>query len=63
MIPNNNPVRLLNACLEGMNLSELYRTYTRVTKNPATLKRLFKIVVCVAINGFFSNRKIEAACR
>ena len=45
MIPNNDPVRLLNACVEGMDLSELYQTYTRVPKNPATPKQLFKIVI------------------
>ena len=27
MIPDNDPVRLLNACVEGMDLSELYKTY------------------------------------
>ena len=44
MIPDNDPVRLLNACVEGMDLSELYKTYTRVPKNLATPKQLFKIV-------------------
>ena len=63
MIPNNDPVRLLNACVEGMDLSELYQTYTRVPKNPATPKQLFKIVVYAAMNGIFSSRKIETACR
>ena len=43
MIPDNDPVRLLNACVEGMELSELYKTYTRVPKNLATPKQLFKI--------------------
>ena len=63
MIPNNDPVRLLNACVEGMDLSELYQTYTRVPKNLATPKQLFKIVAYAAMNGTFSSRKIEAACR
>lgn len=63
MIPNNDPVRLLNACVEGMDLSELYKTYTRVPKNLATPKQLFKIVVYAAMNGIYSSRKIEAACR
>ena len=62
-ITNNDPVRLLNACVEGMDLSELYQTYTRVPKNPATPKQLFKIVVYAAMNGIFSSRKIETACR
>ena len=63
MIPDNDPVRLLNACVEGMDLSELYKTYTRVPKNLATPKQLFKIVVYAAMNGIYSSRKIEAACR
>ena len=63
MIPNNDPVRLLNACVEGMDLSELYQTYTRVPKNLATPKQLFKIVAYAAMNGIYSSRKIEAACR
>ena len=63
MIPNNDPVRLLNACVEGMDLSELYKTYTRVPKNLATPKQLFKIVAYAAMNGTYSSRKIEAACR
>ena len=59
MIPDNDPVRLLNACVEGMDLSELYKTYTRVPKNLATPKQLFKIVVYAAMNGIYSSRKID----
>ena len=60
MIPDNDPVRLLNACVEGMDLSELYKTYTRVPKNLATPKQLFKIVAYAAMSGTYSSRKIEA---
>ena len=60
MNAENDPVRLLNACVEGMDLSELYQTYTRVPKNLATPKQLFKIVVYAAMNGIYSSRKIEA---
>ena len=63
MIPDNDPVRLLNACVEGMDLSELYKTYTRVPKNLATPKQLFKIMAYAAMNGIYSSRKIETACR
>ena len=63
MIPDNDPVRLLNACVEGMDLSELYQTYTRVPKNLATPKQLFKIMAYAAMNGIYSSRKIETACR
>ena len=32
MIPADDPVRLLNAFVEGMDLSELYHTYDRIRK-------------------------------
>ena len=36
MIPADDPVRLLNAFVEGMDLSELYATYDRIRKNQAS---------------------------
>ena len=63
MIPNNDPVRLLNACVEGMDLSELYQPYTRVPNTLAPPQQLFKIVAYAAMNGTSSSRKIEAAGR
>jgi len=33
MIPANDSVRLLSAFVEGMDLSELYSTYSRFRKN------------------------------
>lgn len=33
MIPADDPVRLLSAFVEGMDLSELYKTYDRIRKN------------------------------
>ena len=32
MIPSDDPVRLLSAFVEGMDLSELYHTYDRIRK-------------------------------
>jgi transposase len=32
MIPADDPVRLLSAFVEGMDLSELYHTYDRIRK-------------------------------
>ena len=43
MIPADDPVRLLSAFLEGMDLSELYATYDRVRKNQATPRQMLKI--------------------
>ena len=63
MIPADDPVRLLSAFVEGMDLSELYATYSRVRKNQATPRQMLKIMVYAAMNGIFSSRDIETACR
>ena len=63
MIPADDPVRLLSACVEGMDLSELNATYDRIRKNQATPKQLFKIIVYANMNRIFSSRDIEKACR
>ena len=42
MIPDNDPVRLLNACVEGMDLSELYKTYTLINQQDATPSFYFR---------------------
>ena len=63
MIPSDDPVRLLSAFVEGMDLSELYRTYDRIRKNQASPRQMLKIMVYAAMNGIFSSRDIETACR
>ena len=63
MIPADDPVRLLSACVEGMDLSELNETYDRIRKNQATPKQLFKIIVYANMNRLYSSRDIEKACR
>ena len=63
MIPSDDPVRLLSAFVEGMDLSELYRTYDRIRKNQAGPRQMLKIMVYAAMNGIFSSRDIETACR
>ena len=63
MIPSDDPVRLASAFVEGMDLSELYSTYDRIRKNQASPRQIFKIMVYAAMNGIFSSRDIETACR
>lgn len=62
-IPADDPVRLLSAFVEEMDLSELYRTYARIRKNQATPRQLLKIVLYAAMNRLYSSRDIESACR
>ena len=63
MIPADDPVRLLSAFVEGMDLSELYATYDRVRKNQATPRQMLKIMIYAFMNRLFSSRDIETACK
>ena len=63
MIPTNDPVRLLSAFVEGMDLSELYATYDRIRKKQATPRQMLKIMIYASMNRLYSSRDIETACR
>ena len=63
MIPVDDPVRLLSAFVEGMDLSELYATYDRIRKNQATPSQMLKIMIYASMNRLFSSRDIETACK
>ena len=62
-IPSDDPVRLLNAFVEGMNLSDLYSTYDRIRKNQASPRQMLKIVIYASMNRIYSSRDIETSCR
>ena len=62
-VPASDPVRLLSAFVEGMDLSDLYKTYDRIRKNQATPRQMLKIVLYAAMNRLYSSRDIESACR
>ena len=63
MIPADDPVRLLSAFVEGMDLSELYKTYDRVRKNQASPRQMLKIMIYASMNRLYSSREIETACK
>ena len=63
MISADDPVRLLSAFVEGMELSDLYQTYGKIKKNQVTPRQLFKIIVYASMNRIYSSRDIETACR
>lgn len=63
LIPNDDPVRLLSTFVEGMDLSALYDTYARIRKNQATPRQMLKILIYANMNGLYSSRAIETACR
>ncbi len=63
IIPSNDSVRLVRSFIERMDLSALYRTYSRRENNQASPRQMLAIVVYAAMNSIFSSRKIENACR
>ena len=63
LIPADDPVRLLSAFVERIELSDLYQTYGKIKKNQATPRQLFKIMVYASMNRIYSSRDIETACR
>ena len=63
LIPADDPVRLLSAFVEGMELRFLYKIYGEIKKNQTTLRQLFKIIVYASMNRIYSSRDIETACR
>ena len=62
-IPADDPVRLVSAFVEEMDLTELYATYDRIRKNQASPRQMLKIVIYAAMNRIYSSRDIEKSCR
>lgn len=62
LIPADDPVRLQSAFVEGMELSDLYKTYGKIKKNQASPRQLFKIIIYASMNRIYSSRDIETAC-
>lgn len=62
-IPKDDPVRLLRYIVEGMDLSELYRSYSHHEKNQASPRQLLEILIYANMNCIRSSRKIEQACK
>lgn len=63
MIPADDSVRLLNAILERMDYKRLQAAYSRLGRIEKSPISLFKVVVYGYMNGIYSSRKLEQACR
>jgi len=63
LIPKDDSVRILSQIIEEMNLEKLYQTYSRIRENTITSRQMLKIVVYGYMNGLYSSRKIENACK
>lgn len=62
-IPKDDPVRLLRHFVDEMDLSALYQTFSQVNKNRVQPRQMFAILIYAYLNGIYSSRRIESACR
>lgn len=62
-IPSDDPIRLVSAFVEEMDLSELYKTYGRIRKNQVTPRQMLKLVIYAVMNRIYSSRDIQKACK
>lgn len=63
LIPADDSVRLLSAVLERMDYRKLHAAYSRMGRIERSPKSLFKVMVYGYMNGIYSSRKLEQACR
>ena len=64
MIPENAPVRQLNAQLEELEYGKLYKAYSaKGRKSAADPRVLFKVLVHGYLCGIYSSRKLEDVCQ
>lgn len=63
LIPADDSVRLLNAVLERMDYRKLRMAYSRLGRIERSPEILFKVLVYGYMNGIYSSRKLEQACR
>ena len=63
LIPQDEPVLLLNAIIEGMDLSKLNQAYSRRGRIEYSPKILLKILVYAYMQGIFSSHEIAAVCK
>lgn len=63
LIPEDDSVRLLLDITQRMDLSELIQSYSHIEKSKASPRQLFAIVLYAFMNGIFSFRGMEKACR
>lgn len=63
MIPADDSVRLLNAVLERLDYRKLHAAYSRLGRIERSPESLFKVMVYGYMNGIYSSRKLEQACR
>ena len=64
IIPKNDSVRTLYEVTEGLDYSQLYKAYSTIGRNSVILpETLFRILAYGYMEGIYSSRKLEKACK
>lgn len=64
VIPQDDPVRMASAQLEGLDYRKLYHAYSsQGRKSAADPMIIFEVLVYGYMSGIYSTRKLEQACR
>ena len=64
IIPKNDSVRTLYEVTEGLDYSQLYKAYSTIGRNSVILpETLFRILTYGYMEGIYSSRKLEKACK
>lgn len=49
--------------MDDMHLTELYSTYSKIRENQVSSMNMLKIMLYGYMNGLYSSRDVETACR
>lgn len=64
IIPDDDSVRMLYDVMEGLDYTELNKTYSTIGRNPAVLpETMFAIIVYGYMEGIYSSRALAKACK
>src|SRR5574344_727012 len=62
-ISEDDPVRLLDALIEGLRLDTIYKLYKPGGRNPYHPKMMLKVILYAYMNNIYSCRRIESLLR
>lgn len=63
LIPANDSVRLLLDIVERMDMHQVFQSYSHLEKSKASPQQLFAILLYAFMEGIYSYRDIEKACK
>lgn len=63
LIPGNDPVRVVHRIIEQIDLTALYRKYSRLGSHAYHPRLMLKLIVYAYLRNVYSSRRIEDLCR